>query len=134
MQKVYLCFCTDIIHEGHLNILHEAGRLGSVTVGILTDSEMIKYNRFPTKSTMERVKMVEELPGVDCVVIQKTIMYDEVVKELRPDYIVHGNNWSDPGMDMIKKNILELLEKYDAGISEGKAPQTSGAGSRRKNN
>ncbi len=118
MQKVYLCFCTDIIHEGHLNILHEAGRLGSVTVGILTDSEMIKYNRFPTKSTMERVKMVEELPGVDCVVIQKTIMYDEVVKELRPDYIVHGNNWSDPGMDMIKKNILELLEKYGGKLVE----------------
>lgn len=118
MRKVYLCFCTDIIHEGHLNILHEAARLGSVTVGILTDSEMIRYNRFPTKSTMERVKMVEKLPGVDSVVIQNTIMYDEVVKELRPDYIVHGNNWSDPGMDMIKKNILELLEKYGGKLVE----------------
>lgn len=24
MKKVYACFCTDVIHEGHLNIIHEA--------------------------------------------------------------------------------------------------------------
>ena len=24
MKKVYACFCTDVIHEGHLNIIREA--------------------------------------------------------------------------------------------------------------
>ena len=50
MSKVYACFCTDIIHEGHLNILKEANKYGDVIVGILSDRAMIKYNRFPTIS------------------------------------------------------------------------------------
>ena len=52
---VYTCFCTDIIHEGHLNLINEAKKYGDVVVGVLCDSEMVKYNRFPLKSTEERV-------------------------------------------------------------------------------
>ena len=118
MNTVYTCFCTDIIHEGHLNIIKEASKLGKVTVGVLEDSQMIKYNRFPTKTTSERVKMIEKLEGVDRVIVQKEIMYDEVVKELHPDYIVHGSNWSDPGMDVIRQNILSLLSEYGGELVE----------------
>lgn len=28
MKKVYACFTTDVIHEGHLNIIKEAQNLG----------------------------------------------------------------------------------------------------------
>ncbi len=55
-MEVYTCFCTDVIHEGHLNVLKEASKYGKVTVGVLTDSQMIRYNRFPTKFTDERVQ------------------------------------------------------------------------------
>ena len=47
MKQVYTCFCTDVIHEGHLKIIDEATKLGELTVGVLCDSEMIRYNRFP---------------------------------------------------------------------------------------
>ncbi len=33
MKTVYTCFCTDIIHEGHLNIINEAKKLGKVVIG-----------------------------------------------------------------------------------------------------
>ena len=56
MKKVYTCFCTDTIHEGHLNIINEASKLGEVTVGVLSDEQMIRYNRFPLKTTEERVR------------------------------------------------------------------------------
>ena len=118
MKNVYTCFCTDIIHEGHLNIIREALKYGTVTVGVLTDSEMIRYNRFPTKTTKERVKMAESLPGVTQVIIQKTIMYDDVVKTLHPDYIIHGNNWNEPGMNVIKENIEGLLSEYGGELIE----------------
>ncbi len=118
MKIVYTCFCTDIIHEGHKNIIKESKKLGSVVVGVLTDSEMIRYNRFPTKTTEERVKMIKELPGVDKVIIQDTIMYDTVVERLRPNYIVHGNNWTDPGMQIIRKNIISLLSEYGGELIE----------------
>ena len=118
MKTAYTCFCTDIIHDGHKNIIKEAGRLGRVVVGVLEDSQMIKYNRFPTKTTEERVKMIESLEGVDKVIVQNEIMYDNVIKELRPEYVVHGNNWSDPGMDVIKENILTNLAEYGGELVE----------------
>ena len=31
MKIVYTCFCTDVIHEGHMNIIHEAKNM----VGLL---------------------------------------------------------------------------------------------------
>ncbi len=59
MAKVYTCFCTDVIHEGHLNILREAAKYGEVYVGILTDRAMVCFNRFPTLSFEERMEIVK---------------------------------------------------------------------------
>ena len=36
-KTVYLGMSADMIHPGHLNIIHEAVKLGTVTVGVLTD-------------------------------------------------------------------------------------------------
>lgn len=112
MSIVYTCFCTDIIHDGHRNIIKEASKYGTVIAGVLTDSQMVRYNRFPTKTTEERVKMAESIKGVHKVIIQNTIMYDEVIASIHPDYIIHGNNWDEPGMREIKANIESLLSKY----------------------
>ncbi len=111
-KKVYTCFCTDVIHEGHLRILEEARKLGSVTVGVLCDEQSLRYNRFPTKTTAERVAMVEALPGIERVVVQNEILYDEIIRDLHPDYVVHGDNWGSASMQVIKKNIESLLQEY----------------------
>ncbi len=118
MPKVYTCFCTDIIHEGHLNIIREAEKLGELTVGVLPDSQMIRYNRFPTKTTEERMDMIRALPGVKDVIEQDQIMYDDVVHKLRPDYIVHGDNWGDSAMQAIRANIVRLLDEYGGELVE----------------
>jgi len=118
MKKVYTCFCTDVIHEGHLNIIHEATKYGEVIVGILADAAMIRYNRFPSISLQERIDLVKSIPGVFEVVIQDEIMYDKVFERFHPDYIVHGDNWSAPSMQAIYANILELTKQYGAKLIE----------------
>ena len=115
---VYTCFCTDIIHEGHLNLINEAKKYGDVIVGVLCDSEMVKYNRFPLKTTEERVDLVKNIPGISKVLIQDKIMYDDIVKDIRPDYIVHGDNWSDDAMIAIKHNIINLLDEFGGELIE----------------
>ena len=117
-KKVYTCFCTDVIHEGHLNIIKKAKELGSVTVGVLCDSEMVRYNRFPMKTVEERIAMIKAIPEVDDVIIQNHIMYDEIVETLHPDYIVHGDNWNNSALVAIKNNITELLAKYGGELVE----------------
>ena len=118
MKQVYTCFCTDVIHEGHLNIIKEAQKLGEVTVGVLSDEQMIRYNRFPLKITQERVEMCKKIPGVKNVVVQNRIFYDDIIKDLHPDYIVHGNNWNDDALRAIKENILSLTKEYGGELVE----------------
>lgn len=117
-KTVYTCFCTDIIHEGHLKILEAAQKLGSVTVGVLCDSEMIRYNRFPVLSTEERVEMVKNLPGVKSVVVQNSMLYDEVINQIHPDYIVHGDNWNTGPLQLIRDNIVGLLKVHGGELIE----------------
>ena len=75
MKTVYTCFCTGVIHEGHLNIIREARRYGKVIVGALSDRALIRYNRFPTISQEERVRLYRSLDGVNNVVIQQYLQF-----------------------------------------------------------
>lgn len=113
MKKVYMCFCTDIIHEGHLNIINEAKKYGDeIIIGVLSDAAMIRYNRFPVLSFNERFEMIQHLDGVSQVIVQNDVMYDDVIEKIRPDYIIHGDNWLTGPMSAIRKNAVSLMEKY----------------------
>lgn len=116
MKIVYTCFCTDVIHEGHINILTEAKKYGKLVVGILSDSAMIRYNRFPTVNFAERVRIVEELGIADEIITQDDIMYDKVVAEIHPDYVIHGDNWKNGPEKAIRDNAEKLLEAYGGSI------------------
>ena len=116
MPIVYTCFSTDVIHEGHLNIIREAKKYGDVYVGVLSDEATVKYNKFPTISFEERMEMVKAIPDVKKVVVQKDIMYDGIVKELHPDYIIHGDNWKEPPLKSIRDNAEKLISEYGGKI------------------
>ena len=116
MKLVYTCFCTDVIHEGHLNIIRKAQEYGRLVVGVLSDKAAVSYNRFPTKSEEERLEMVKALDGVSGAFIQQEIMYDEVIHELKPDYVIHGDNWKTGSNKVIRDNVKSLLEPYGGKI------------------
>ena len=112
MKTVYTCFCTSVIHEGHLNIINEAKKYGQVIIGVLSDESMIRYNKFPTVTLEERVEMAKSIEGVSKVIIQKEIMYDTVIRDLKPDYVIHGDNWKEGTMVAIRENVVSLLAEY----------------------
>ena len=112
MKKAYTCFCTDVIHEGHLNIINEAKKYGRVVVGALSDKALIRYNKFPTISQEERVKLYRTLDGVDEVVIQEDMLYDDVITLIQPDYVLHGDNWVKGPESAIREHVKALLDTY----------------------
>ena len=112
MKKAYTCFCTDVLHEGHLNIIDEAKKYGRVVVGALSDKALIRYNKFPTISQEERVKLYRTLDGVDEVVIQEDMLYDDVITLIQPDYVLHGDNWIKGPESAIREHVKELLDTY----------------------
>lgn len=117
-KKVYTCFCTDVIHEGHMNILKNAAAYGDVYVGVLSDEAMVGFNRFPTISLEQRMEIVRETGLVKEVVVQRDVMYDQILAELRPDYVVHGDNWSEGPEKAIRDNVIANLERLGGELVE----------------
>lgn len=117
-KTVYLCLTTDVIHQGHLNILEKARQYGSVIIGALSDAAMIRYDRFPTISFQQRLDLYGSLPGVEKVVVQNSIAYDDVIRDLKPDYVVHGDNWQQGPLSAVRTHLLELLSQYGGQLIE----------------
>ena len=111
-KKIYTCFSTDVIHDGHLNIINVAKQYGDVYVGVLSDSATVKYNKFPTIPFEERVEMIKALDGVKEVLVQDDVMYDKIVEQLHPDYIIHGDNWTKEPLKALRDNAEKLLSAY----------------------
>lgn len=118
MKTVYTCFCTEVIHEGHLNILREAKKYGKVIVGALSDRALIRCSRFPAISQEERLRLYRSLDGVDSVVIQDDMLYDDVLSLIRPDYVIHGDNWRTGPESEIRARLLRSLEALGGQLIE----------------
>lgn len=118
MKTVYTCFCTDVIHEGHLNVINEAKKYGKVIVGVLSDEAMVRYNRFPIISFQDRVSMVREIEQVDEVIVQNEIMYNHILEEIKPDYVIHGDNWKSGPESIIRENVISELKKWGGELIE----------------
>ena len=116
MKKVYTCFCTSIIHEGHMNIIKEAQKYGELIVGVLSDAAMVRFDKFPIISCEERMDMVKSIPGVSQVVLQEELLYDEVIKQIKPDYVIHGDNWLSGPMLSLRSKVETLLNEYGGQI------------------
>ena len=63
-KKVYVAFAADILHEGHINILKVASQFGEVTVGLLTDSAIATYKKFPILDYKQRVIVLKNIKYV----------------------------------------------------------------------
>lgn len=118
MKTVYACFCTDIIHEGHLNIIKEAVKYGELIAGVLSDAAMIRYDRFPLITFEERKKLLEDIPEVSKVVVQTEVMYEKILREIRPDYVIHGDNWKEGFLQEVRKNVVDTLKEWGGELIE----------------
>lgn len=109
---VYMCFSTDIIHSGHIEIIKKAKRLGKLIIGVLSDEAVISYKRFPLLPYSERKTMFENIQGVYRVVEQKTLSYRENILKYHPDYVVHGDDWCTGFQKPIRSEVVDTLAGY----------------------
>lgn len=117
-KTVYMCFSTDIVHSGHISILNKAAQLGKLTVGILSDSAVASFKRFPLLPYEERKNLFENMKGVYRVVRQDTLSYRGIIEQLHPDIIVHGDDWRQGFQAPIRQETEALLGAYGGKIVE----------------
>ncbi len=117
-KRVFMCMSTDVVHGGHIEIINQAAELGELTVGVLTDEVVSAYKRYPLLSCEERMKIVAGLKGVAHVIKQTDISYREPLKTLRPDYVVHGDDWRIGFQKPVREECIRLLEEYGGKLVE----------------
>ncbi len=127
MKKVYVGMSADLVHPGHMNIIKEASKLGSVTVGLLTDSAIAGYKRLPYLSFDQREAVVNNIKGVDEVIPQVTLDYTKNLKEIKPDYVVHGDDWRSGVQTETRQKVIDVLKGWGGELVE--VPYTKGISS-----
>lgn len=126
-KKVYVGMSADLVHPGHLNVIAKAASLGEVTVGLLTDAAIASYKRVPFMTFEQRKQVIENIKGVHNVVPQTTLDYAPNLEELKPDYVVHGDDWKEGVQKKTRQKVIDCLAKWGGELVE--VPYTKGVSS-----
>ena len=108
----------DLIHTGHLNIINTGTIYGDVTVGLLTDEAVASYKRIPMMNFEQRKELVSALRGVTNVIPQHTLDYRPNLDSLRPDFVVHGNDWRNGVQKNTRNQVIKKLKEWGGELIE----------------
>ncbi len=117
-RTVYMCFSTEYIHSGHIAIINKARRLGRLIIGVLSDEAVSSFKRYPLIPFEERKAIFENIAGVERVVTQKTLSYADILRELKPDYVVHGDDWCEGFQKPIRQEVCDVLAEFGGSLVE----------------
>jgi phosphoenolpyruvate phosphomutase len=117
----------DLVHPGHLNILNKAAELGEVTVGLLTDEAIASYKRLPHMTFEQRKLVISNIRSVSRVVPQETLDYTANLERLKPDVVVHGDDWRDGVQAKTRQKVIDTLSQWGGKLVE--IPYTQGISS-----
>jgi phosphoenolpyruvate mutase len=127
MPKVYVGMSADLIHPGHINILNFASGLGDVIIGLLTDKAISSYKRVPFMNYEQRYQVVNSLKMVTKVVRQDSLSYKENLIRIKPDYVVHGDDWNSGVQSGTRLEVIETIKNWGGKLIE--VPYTKGISS-----
>jgi phosphoenolpyruvate phosphomutase len=130
-KKVYVGMSADLIHPGHLNIIKEACKLGDVIIGLLTDKAIASYKRLPSLRYEQRKIIIENIKGVSEVVPQEELDYVPNLRKIRPDYVVHGDDWRKGVQQEVRQRVIDTLKEWGGALHE--VPYTKGISSTQLN-
>jgi phosphoenolpyruvate phosphomutase / 2-hydroxyethylphosphonate cytidylyltransferase len=119
-KKVYVGLSADILHEGHINILKIANQYGDVIVGLLTDEAIASYKSIPYLDFKKRKVVVENIKYVSKVVPQTTLDYVANLILIKPDYVVHGDDWKTGIQKVTRDRVIKTLKKWSGKLIEPK--------------
>lgn len=122
-QVVFSNGCFDILHLGHIDYLEKASQLGTkLIIGINSDSSVkrLKGPQRPIQPQHARMRMLAALAFVDAVVLFDEDTPLELIKKLRPQVLVKGNDYSIQQIVGAKEVLqaggevktIELIEGY----------------------
>ncbi len=119
-KKVYVGLSADILHKGHINILKLASKYGEVTVGLLTDNAISSYKKIPYLNYEQRETVIKNIKFVKNVIPQQTLDYVNNLKKIKPDFVVHGDDWKKGVQKTTRSRVINTLKKWSGKLIEPK--------------
>ena len=124
MKKVYIAIGADILHPGHLNVINVGAKYGRVTIGLLSDEAIASYKRVPIYNYEIRKEIFNNLKNVSEVVKQDTLDYTENLRKIKPDFVVHGDDWREGVQQRVRERVIDVLNEWGGKLIE--VPYTRG--------
>jgi phosphoenolpyruvate mutase len=131
-KKVYVGLSIDILHHGHINLINNAKKYGNLIVGLYTDKAILEKKRLPLITYNNRKKILENINGVFKVIPQNEWSYSNNIKKIKPDFMVHGDDWikNEPELRMETIKSLKQIGGKLIEISHTKNISSSGLSQR----
>jgi len=119
--------CFDILHRGHLEVISKAKSCGDLLiVGVNSDSSVkkLKGPTRPINNEQTRAEVLAALEFVDYVVIFSEDTPESLIKQIRPEVLVKGMDYSGnpqdlPGAKYVKKVEIFGTQKDETTSSSG---------------
>ncbi len=118
MKIVYVSMICDLLHAGHIKVLKKAASLGEVTVGLLTTEAIEELGERAFLKYSQREEVLKSLNFVKEVIPQTESSYKQNLTKLKPNYVVHGDDWITGHQKEIRKEVIELLGQWNGSLEE----------------
>ena len=112
-KTVYIALSVDVLHHGHINLINHAKKYGKVIAGLLTDSAISTQKRLPLLNFNQRKKILENISGISKVVPQNEWEYAKNILKLKPDYMIHGDDWITGSDKNLRSSSIKALNKVE---------------------
>ncbi len=115
---VYIALSIDVLHHGHINIINHAKKYGKVIAGLLTDQAISSKKRLPLLNYSQRKKILENISGVSKVIPQNEWEYSKNILKLKPNFMVHGDDWVFGSDKSLRNDTIKALNKIGGKLIE----------------
>ena len=78
---------------------------------MLTDQAIASYKKIPYLNFKQRKVVLENLRYVKKVIPQRTLDYVHNLNIVRPNYVVHGDDWKKGIQKKTRDRVLKALKK-----------------------
>jgi glycerol-3-phosphate cytidylyltransferase len=114
MKKyILLDMSATLIHHGHVRLIKKASKFGNVIIALTRDAEIKKYKGYvPEIKFIHRKEILQSFKDVYKVIPCNFIITDKFLKNLKIDFLVHGND----NFNKVSKKKIKIF-KRTKGIS-----------------
>ncbi len=86
----------------------------------MTDKAIASYKKIPHLNFKQRNSVIKNIKYVHKVIPQYTLDYRKNLNLLKPDYVVHGDDWKEGVQKKTRQNVINELKKWSGKLVEKK--------------